>query len=53
MECPKVSWDSGMEWTVVHTYICRGTGGHPMECPVGLWDGMDNSMRPWDGRTIP
>ncbi len=52
MECPKVSWDSGMERTVVHTCICRGTGGHPMECPVGLWDGMDNPMRPWDGMDI-
>ncbi len=25
-------------WAVGHTRICRGTGGHPMECPTVPWD---------------
>ncbi len=27
-----------MGWTVGHTRICRGTGGHPVECPTVPWD---------------
>ena len=24
-----------------------------MECPMGLWDGMNNPMGPWDGMNNP
>ncbi len=34
MDNPTVPWDQGMGWTVGHTRICRGTGGHPVECPT-------------------
>ncbi len=39
-----VGWDGQYD-----TCICRATGGHPVESPMGLWDGMDNPMGPWDG----
>ncbi len=38
MEYPTVPWDRGMRWTLGHTCICRGTGGHPIECPTVPWD---------------
>ncbi len=42
MDIPTVPWDHGMGWTVGHTRICRGTGGHPVECPTVQWDcGME------------
>ncbi len=42
--CPMGPWD-GMD---SGTHICRGTGGHPMECPIVPWDcGMDNLRRFW------
>ena len=47
-----VPWGHGMGWTVGHTRICRGTGGHPVECPMGLWDGMDNLRRFWTSMVL-
>ncbi len=26
-------WDRGIGWTVIHVSV-RGTGGHPVECPM-------------------
>ncbi len=39
-----MSHDPMGPWDGMDTYICRGTGGHPVVSPMGLWDGMDNPM---------
>ncbi len=49
MDNPTVPWHHGMGWTVGHTRICRGTGGHPMECPTVPWESVEGQVDiPWN-----
>ncbi len=47
VECPMVSWDRGVGWTVGYTRFCerdRWTSHGMSHGPMGSWDGMDSRI---------